>query len=79
MRETLQVGPENLALENCIKALSKIFKDLDVKCINDGYKKTGLSIFQSEPTIETQLSREEQVMNLCERFERFACSDSDED
>ena len=38
-----------------------------------------LSKFQSEPVLETPLTREEQVQNLIERFDRFACSDSDED
>ena len=44
-----------------------------------GYKKTGISKFQSEPVLETPLTRDEQVQNLLERFDRFVCSDSDED
>ena len=47
--------------------------------INHGFKTTGLALFQSEPTIETVLSREEQILNLCERFDKFACSDSEND
>ena len=35
--------------------------------------------FQSEPTLETTLTREEEVQNIIDRFDRFACSDSDED
>ena len=77
MQETLEVGPEQLRLENCVRSMADIFERLDVRSINHGFKKTGLSLFQSEPAKETQLSREEQVMNLIEQFEKFACS-SDE-
>ena len=78
MQETLEVGPEQLRLENCVRSMADIFERLDVRSINNGFKKTGLSLFQSEPAKETQLSREEQVMNLIKRFDKFACS-SDED
>ena len=35
--------------------------------------------FQTEPVLETPMTREEQVQNLIDLFDRFACSDSDED
>ena len=53
----LEVGPEQLRLENCVRSMADIFGRLDVR--NHGFKKTGLSLFQSEPAKET-----EQVMNL---------------
>ena len=59
--------------------MADIFCNLDVRCINHGFKKTESSFFQSEPAIENQLSRKEQVMNLIERFDKFACLDSYED
>ena len=79
MQETLEKGPENLKLEDCVRSLANIFWNMDVKCINHGFKKTGLSKFQLQPVLETPLTREEEVMNLIESFDRFACSDSDED
>ena len=42
-------------------------------------KKTKLSKFQSEPVLETPLTRDEEIQNLLERFDRFQCSDSDEE
>ena len=42
-----------------------------------GLKKL-ISKFRSEPVLETPLTRKEQVHNLVDRFDRFACSDSDE-
>ena len=79
MRETLEKGPENLKLEDCVRSFADVFWNMDVRSVNDGFKKTGLSKFQSEPVLETPLSREEQVMNLIERFDRFQCSDSDDE
>ena len=54
----------NLKLEHCIRSMANIFCNLDVRSVNHGFKKTGLSKFQSEPVIETQLTREEDIMNL---------------
>ena len=79
MREALERGIENIQLEECVRSMADIFWNLDVRSVNHGYKKTGISKFQSEPVLETPLTREEQVQNLIERFDRFACSDSDED
>ena len=79
MQETLENGPENLALERCIRSMADIFWNLEIKCINHGFKKTGLTKFQSEPAMETPLTREEAIMNLIESFDKFACSDSDEE
>ena len=77
MRETLQVGPENLKLETCVKSMANIFKDLDVRSSNHGFSSTGLSKFQSEPILETELTQNERILNLIESFDKFACSDSD--
>ena len=52
--------------------------NLDVRSINHGFKMTKISKFQSEPTIETELTRNEQIMNLIESFDKFACSDSEQ-
>ena len=79
MREALERGIENISLEDCVRSMADIFWNLDVRSVNHGYKKTGISKFQSEPVLETPLTRDEQVQNLLERFDRFVCSDSDED
>ena len=79
MREALARGIENISLEDCVRSMADIFWNLDVRSVNHGYKKTGISKFQSEPVLETPLTRDEQVQNLLERFDRFVCSDSDED
>ena len=79
MRESLEKGIENISLKDCVRSMADIFWNLDVRSVNHGYKKTGISKFQSEPVLETPLTRDEQVQNLIERFDRFVCSDSDED
>ena len=79
MKETVARGPENINLEMAVISMANIFNSMDVKSINHGFKKTGLALFQSEPTIETELTREEQILNLCDRFDKFACSDSEND
>ena len=50
MRETISIGPENITLEMAVTSLACIFRRLDVRSINHGFKMTGLSLFQSEPT-----------------------------
>ena len=77
MRETLQNGPEGLNIEKCVRSMAKIFKNLDVRSSNHGFSATKLNKFQSEPTLETELSQEERILNLIESFDRFECSDSD--
>ena len=79
MKETVARGPENINLEMAVISMANLFNSMDVRSINHGFKKTGLSLFQSEPTIEVELTLEEQILNLCERFDKFACSDSDGD
>ena len=79
MKETVSIGPENITLEMAVTSLANIFNNMNVKSINHGFKRTALALFQSEPTIETELTREEQILNLCESFEKFACSDSEND
>ena len=76
MKETISLGPEKITLEMAVTFFANIFNRLDVKSINHGFKTTGLRLFQSEPTIEIELTPEERIMNLCERFDKFACSDS---
>ena len=41
------------------RSMANIFNSLDLKSINHGFKKTGLNLFQSEPTVEVELTREE--------------------
>ena len=77
IHETLKIGPERLKLESCVKSLASIFSQLDVPITNNGFKKTGLKLFQSEPTIETELTQDERIQYLCEQMDEFACSDSD--
>ena len=79
MRETLQNGPEGLNIEKCVRSMATIFKNLDVRSTNHGFSATKLNKFQSEPTLETELSQEERIMNLIESFDRFECSDSDDE
>ena len=79
MKKTISIGPENITLEMAVTSLASIFGRLDVRSINHGFKMTGLSLFQSEPTIETKLTPDERIMNLCERFDKFACSDSEDE
>ena len=33
--------------------------------------------FESEETLEIEISREEQLMNIIERMDKFRCDDSD--
>ena len=68
MKETVARGPENINLEMAVISMANLFNSMDVRSINHGFKKTGLSLFQSEPTIEVELTREEQILNLYERF-----------
>ena len=77
MRETLQNGPEGLNIEKCVRSMATIFKNLDVRSTNHGFSATKLNKFQAEPTLETELSQEERILNLIESFDRFECSDSD--
>ena len=79
IHETLVRGPEHIKLESCVCAFARIFNELDIRVINNGFKKTKLSLFQSEPTMETELTQEEQVMNLIERMDKFQCSDSEDE
>ena len=51
MKETVALGPENITLEIAVTSMANIFNSMDVKSINHGFKKTGLHLFQSEPTI----------------------------
>ena len=41
--------------------------------------KTKIEKFQSEETLEIEISREEQLMNIIERMDKFRCDDSDSD
>ena len=52
---------------------------MDVRSINYGFKKSGLSLFQPELAIEVELTRGELILNFCERLDKFASSDSEVD
>ena len=58
---------------------ASIFNGLDVRVINNRFKKTKIEKFQSEETLEIEISREEQLMNIIERMDKFRCDDSDEE
>ena len=79
MRETLRIGPENLKLESCVQSMPNIVNNLDVRSSNLRFWATGLTKFKSEPILETELSRNESIQNLIESFDKFACSDSDDE
>ena len=79
MKETVARGPENINFEMAVISMANIFNSMDLKSINHGFKKTGLNLFQSEPIVEVKLTREEQILNLCERFDKLSCSDLEND
>ena len=79
MKKYVEVGPENVTMEQCILSYASIFNGLDVRVINDGFKKTKIEKFQSEETLEIEISREEQLMNIIERIDKFRCDDSDDE
>ena len=79
MKKYVEVGPENVTLEQCIVSCATIFNELDVRVINNGFKKTKIEKFQSEETLEIEISREEELMNIIERMDKFRCDDSDDE
>ena len=79
MKKYVEVGPENVTLEQCIVSCASIFNELDIRVINNGFKKTKIEKFQSEETLEIEISREEQLMNIIERMDKFRCDDSDDE
>ena len=42
-------------------------------------KKIKIVKFQSEKTLEIEISREEQLIKIIERMEKFRCDDSDDE
>ena len=67
-------------IKRCVKiSYASIFNGLDVRVINNGFKKTKIEKFQSEETLEIEISREEQLMNIIERMDKFRCDDSDDE
>ena len=40
MKKYVEVGPENVTIEQCILSYASIFNGLDVRVINDGFRKT---------------------------------------
>ena len=70
---------ENVTMEQCIRSCASIFNGLDIRVINDGFKKTKIEKFQSEETLQIDISRDEQLMNVIERMEKFRCDDSDDE
>ena len=43
------------------------------------FKKTIRQVFKSIDNFEIEISREEQLMNIIERMDKFRCDDSDSD
>ena len=58
--------------------MATIFKNLDVRSSNHGFRASELTKFKSEPTVESELSHNERILNLIESFDKFACFDSDD-
>ena len=79
MQKYIEVGAENVSMEQCILSCASIFNGLDVRVINNGFKKTKIAKFQSEETLQIEISRDEQLMNVIERMEKFRCDDSDDE
>ena len=52
MKKYVEVGPENVTMEQCILSYASIFNGLDVRVINNGFKKTKIEKFQSEETLD---------------------------
>ena len=75
----MEVGPENVTMEECIQSYASIFNGLDIRVINNGFKKTKNEKFQSEKTLEIEISREKQLMNIIERMDKLRCDDSDDE
>ena len=65
--------------EQCIQSCASIFNGLDIRVINDGFKKTKIEKFQSEETLQIEISRDEQLLNVIERMEKFLFDDSDDE
>ena len=67
----------SLAHTNVMFNLMATINNLYVRSSNHGFWATGLTKLKSEPTLETELSQNERILNLIESFDKFACSDSD--
>ena len=79
MKTYIEVGAESVTMEQCIQSCASIFNGLDIRVINDGFKKTKIEKFQSEETLQIEISRDEQLLNVIERMEKFRCDDSDDE
>ena len=79
MRKYVDVGAEQIPMEESVHQFASIFNDLDIRVINNGFKKTQIKKFLTEETIQIDISREEQLMNIIERMEKFRCDDSDDE
>ena len=79
MKTFVEKGSENVTMEECIQSFASIFNNLDVRVINNGFKKTKIRKFQNEETVDIDISREEHMMNVIERMEKFRCHDSDDE
>ena len=45
MKKYVEVGAESVTMEQCILSCASIFNGLDIKVINDGFKKTKIKNF----------------------------------
>ena len=45
--------------------------------ITKNQNETKIEKFQTEETLEIEISREEELMNIIERMDKFRCDDSD--
>ena len=64
---------------DCVRSMADVSWNIDIRCVNNGFKKTEFSKSELHLVLKTQLTHEEEVMNLIERFDRFTCFDFDEE
>ena len=69
MKKYVEVRAENVTMEQCMLSCASIFNGLDIKVINDGFKKTKIKNFN--PKKHFSISRDEQLIYVIERMEKF--------
>ena len=73
------MGTENVSMEQCFLSWASIFNELNIRVINNEFKRTKIEKYQSDKTLEIEISRKKQLMNNIERIEKFRCDDSDDE
>ena len=69
MTKYVNVGSENVKMEECIHQFASTFTDLNLRLINNGgYRKTQIKKFLTEEKLQRKISREKLLMNVMERM-----------